>query len=268
MAATAFAEPKGTMPVLQFCTPKQLQVDPAYQRDLDDSSRALIGRIARSWDWGLFQPLVVARRGDGRMFVVDGQHRLEAAKLRGDISQLPAVIFHPADAADEAAVFVELNQSRRPLTAYALYKAALAAGDQHAIALDGIMREARLAFTGAADLRAAKPGRLNNVHTVRKWHQKHGDAATRRVLKAVGHVFGDQVITIGALLFAGVGAIEIEYGDKVSGHLVAMVLDQTQEAWLAQVRRRAAADATGNQAAAIAVFREAYAEAVAEAEAD
>jgi hypothetical protein len=268
MAAAQFAPQKGTMPVLQFCTPAQLKVDPSYQRELDRDSRKLIGRIAKGWDWNLFQPLVVARRHDGTMYVVDGQHRLEAARLRGDVQQLPAVIFYPADPTDEASVFVELNAQRRPLTAYALFNAALAAGDEQALSLDGIMRGAGLGFTGNADLRTAKPGKLNNVHTIRKWHARHGDTATRFVLSAIGRVYGRQTITIASLLFAGIGAVVLEQGEHISGHLLADVLDRTQEEWLADFRRRAADEAIGNQAAAMAVLRAAYAEARAEVEAE
>ena len=58
-----FAAPRGTLPVLQYCTPAQLQVDHAYQRDLDGASLKLVDRIARAWDWSLCQPLVVASTG-------------------------------------------------------------------------------------------------------------------------------------------------------------------------------------------------------------
>jgi hypothetical protein len=55
--------PLGTLPVLQYCAPGQLLIDEAYQRGLDmPASQALIRRIAVHWDWGLCQPLFVARR--------------------------------------------------------------------------------------------------------------------------------------------------------------------------------------------------------------
>lgn len=125
----AYAAKKGSLPVLQYCTPSQLAIDPTYQRDLDRNSLRMIDRIAREWDWGLCQPLVVASRPGGSYYVIDGQHRLEAARLRGDIEQLPCVILYPGDPADEAATFVKLNQERRPLTAFALWNGALCAGD-------------------------------------------------------------------------------------------------------------------------------------------
>jgi ParB-like chromosome segregation protein Spo0J len=48
--------------------------------------------------------------------VVDGQHRLAAATLRGDIAHLPCVITSLMPTlGDEAAAFVALNQNRKPL---------------------------------------------------------------------------------------------------------------------------------------------------------
>jgi hypothetical protein len=52
------------------------------------ASQALIRQIARHWDWDLCLPLVVSRRADGSLYVIDGQHRLAAARIRGDIDHL------------------------------------------------------------------------------------------------------------------------------------------------------------------------------------
>ncbi len=268
MPAADLAPARGTMPVLQFMLTDQLAVDAAYQRELDAQSRKLIGRIAAAWDWNLYQPLVVARRADGTLFVVDGQHRLEAARARGDITQLPCVVVQPSSRAEEAAMFVELNERRRPLTAYALYNGAIAAGDATARALAEILAGAGLSFTGAADTANLKPGQLNNVGTVRRWHGIHGDARARAALGAIGTAFRGQVITIGGLLFMGTASTVAELGEKLSGHLLADVLARPQDEWLADFRRHAADHNVGTQKAAIAVIGAAYGEAWAEAMAD
>ena len=255
----AFAAPRGTLPVLQYCTPAQLQVDPAYQRDLDATSLRLIDRIAHAWDWSLCQPLVIARRPDGALFVVDGQHRLEAARRRGDIAQLPCVIFSPADAREEATAFVNLNQLRRPLTAYALWKGALVAGDAQALVLDGLLRAAGLGFAGSKNASVIPPGTLNNVGSVRSWHARHGDRRTRIVLLAIALAYPGQVLRAGALLFWGVGGLVLDQAGAFSADRLAATLTRSQEDWLTAFRHRAAADATGLQAAAVATLADAYA---------
>ena len=93
MSAAGFPPPAGQLPVLQYCMPAQLAVDAAYQRSIEtQESQRLIARIARGWDWRLCQPLVVSLRADRQLYVVDGQHRLEAARLRGDIPHLLTVM--------------------------------------------------------------------------------------------------------------------------------------------------------------------------------
>ena len=137
--------PLGMMPALQYAPPSILQVDQSYQRSLENkSSQTLIRKIAQYWNWDLCQPLVVARRHGGSLFVIDGQHRLEAAKLRGDIQQLPCVIVEYASSADEAASFVHLNQQRRPLSTVDVFKAAVASLDPEAVALSDAMADAGL----------------------------------------------------------------------------------------------------------------------------
>ncbi len=262
------APQRGTLPVLQYCTPDQLDVDPAYQRQLDGRSHQLVNRIAAGWDWNLFQPLVVARRPDGRLYVVDGQHRLAAARQRGDVQQLPCVIFASTEPAQEADVFVKLNQERRPLSPYALYNAALATGEPAVLALDEIMRSTGWRFAGGADSRALKPGQFNIVGRVRRWHARYGDRATRVLLDAMARAFRGQVLQQPGYFFVAIGAVVAERGEKLSAHLLVDVLTRTQDEWLADFRRRAAADNTGIELAAIATVRDAYAEAIGEAEAD
>ena len=262
------APQRGTLPVLQYCTPDQLGVDPLYQRDLDARSRQLINRIAGSWDWNLFQPLVVARRDDGRLFVVDGQHRLAAARLRRDVMQLPCVIFASAAPAEEADVFVKLNQERRPLSAYALYNAALATGDEAAIALDTILRQTGWSFVGGADTKALQPGQLNIVGRVRRWHGRNGDKRLRTVLDVLARAFRGQALQHPGFLFAAIAALITEHGEDLSSHLLVDILARPQEEWHAEFHQRAARDGTGIEAAAVATIVAAYAEAISDDDED
>lgn len=268
MGAVDIAPAKGSLPVLQYCQPGQLAVDPTYQRELDGRSRQLILRIVKGWDWNLFQPLVVARRQDGALFVVDGQHRLEAARQRGDIQQLPCVIFQSAGEGDEAGIFVALNQERRPLTPFALWKGAIASGDEQALALQALLDQVGLRFAGSADTEKLKPGEVNQVGRIRRWHARNGDAATRRALHALARVVKGQGPRNAGMMFAAICAVVLEHGEALNGHLFADLLDRTAKEWNEDFHRRAAQDGIGTEAAAVAVIRDAYVEAVAEVAGD
>lgn len=204
-----FKAAKGRMPTLQFCRPSELRIDPAYQRDVSNgASQTLIRRIAENWNWDLCQPLVVARRVDltERLFVIDGQHRLEAARVRGDIDQLPCVIVSYGSAADEAANFVALNQVRRPLSGLDLFKAAIASGDEEACAIMAAMEAAGLSLAPHINWISWKPGMVSQVGAVRQAWRKHGPAATSEALQVLATAWAGKVLAYAGTVFPGLAA--------------------------------------------------------------
>ncbi len=200
--------PLGMLPALQYLLPQQLEVDPTYQRSMEEgASQSLIRKIAMFWNWDLCQPLVVARRDDGRLFVIDGQHRLEAAKLRGDIAQLPAVVVQYASAADEAASFVHLNQQRRPLSKLDVFKAAVASGDAEACAISKAMAEAGLSVANTTNWMCWKPGQLSNVGGIERAWRGHGAWATSTALRVLAQAWAGGVLQYAGSMFPGIAAV-------------------------------------------------------------
>lgn len=200
----------GRMPTLQFCRPAELRIDPSYQRDVSNgSSQALIRKIAQHWNWDLCQPLVVARRTDfvDRLFVIDGQHRLEAARLRGDVDQLPCVIVNYANAEDEAASFVHLNQQRRPLTALELFRAAVASNDTQAAGIVQAMTESGLSLAPHGNFISWKPGMVANIGGIERAWKVHGETSSRAGMRALAEAFGGQVLRYAGSIFPGIVAV-------------------------------------------------------------
>jgi hypothetical protein len=230
--------PVGTMPVLQYCTPDQLLIDEGYQRTLlTGPSQTLIRRIAQFWDWGLCQPLMVARRQDGELYVVDGQHRLEAARLRGDIFQLPCVVAAYASAADEAASFVALNQQRRPLSALDLFKAALAAGDTEAVAVRQAITDAGLILSNHMNTVLMKPGAVCNIGGILRCYRRNGETVARAALAVLAQSYPNQVLRYAGTMFPGIVAVvadEVRLRSapaEIIETIAAIVRGRTQEEW-------------------------------------
>src|SRR4051794_31726791 len=73
---------------LIYLPKESLQVDPTYQRPLNDRKRL---RIASAFNWAAFGVLICARRPDGTIWVIDGQHRLSAAMSRSDVRDVPVI---------------------------------------------------------------------------------------------------------------------------------------------------------------------------------
>lgn len=159
----------GLRPSLENHRIGDLNVDPAYQRSIEGGqSKSLIRKIAMFWDWALFHPLSVARRADGSLWVIDGQHRLAAARLRRDLYDLPCVVGPSRSLADEAASFVAMNIQRRAMTKLDLFKAAVAGENA--------------------------------------W-RRHGAPVTRTALRALGEALGGQVLRYAGTIFPGIAAV-------------------------------------------------------------
>lgn len=258
--------PLGRMPVLQFLRPCELQIDPAYQRSLETStSQTLVRRIAQFWNWDLCQPLVVARRGAGGLYVIDGQHRLAAANLRGDIGQLPGVVVEYTNAADEAASFVHLNQQRRPLTKLDLFKAAVASEDGEAKAILHAIEAAGLSVAPHSNHTAWKPGMISNIGGVENAWRAHGSAPTREALGTLAEAFAGQVLRYAGTIFPGVVAVAADEMQQRGfaerrAKLVALLGSRDQTKWRGAIMRARTDDPNLKFAQASAkVVREAWA---------
>jgi hypothetical protein len=269
--------PLGRMPVLQFLLPGELQVDPAYQRSIDNgSSQALIRSIAQHWNWDLCQPLVIARRqvasgsdGAGQhelLFVIDGQHRLAAAKLRGDIAQLPCVVVDLARPEDEAASFVHLNARRRPLAPIDLFKAAVASGDAESVSIASAMAESGLVLAPHLTSAAWKPGMTGNIPGIQAAWRREGPAVTSRALVALAQGFEGEVLHYAGTIFPGIVAVCADEmqdnrrftGDRFEKFVIALAV--RGQVGLRQAILRASADDPdlSRQRAALTVLRQVW----------
>lgn len=100
--------------------------DERYQRRLSDASRSRIAAMMRDFSWPRFGAIVVAKSDQG-LSVVDGQHRLVAARLLG-ITEVPAVMCN-ADLLDQARDFVGINTTRTSVASIDKFRARVAAED-------------------------------------------------------------------------------------------------------------------------------------------
>lgn len=229
-------------PSLEFRPIADLQIDDSYQRSIDiGASQSLVKRIAREWDWGLCQPLNVARREDGALYVIDGQHRLAAARARGDIYDLPCVVVATRSPDEEAAAFVALNQQRRPLTKLDLFKAALAAGDDGALVIQRAVTDAGLTIAATTNYDSWKPMQIANVGGLMICLRQYGEAVLRQSCKVSGRAFQGQVLRYFGTIFPGIAASVAAMGKPAPADdialLVAVMGGGSQTDWRDDVNR-------------------------------
>lgn len=239
--------PLGRMPVLQFVPPAELQVDASYQRSIEGAdSQGLIRKIAQHWNWDICQPLVVSRRSwmDGALFVIDGQHRLSAARLRKDIAQLPCVVLDYASAADEAANFVHLNRQRRQLSKLDLFKAAVASEDPEACAILEAIEGSGLSVAPHLTSVAWKPGMVGNIGGIERAWRRQGAGVTKTALAVLAQAFKGQVLQYAGTLFPGVVALCMAArGDHVpDAELAEWLGSRSQKDWRGAMMEARVAD--------------------------
>jgi hypothetical protein len=103
-----------------------LKIDHSYQRAEVSKPNTLA--LARAFNWVAFNSLVVMERANGDKYVVDGQQRLLAARHRGDIKDVPCVLFKSDGRDHEAVAFISLNIRRSHVPAVAKFRASVSAG--------------------------------------------------------------------------------------------------------------------------------------------
>lgn len=113
----------------------QLRLDARYQRELRESS---VAEIVGNFHPEQFLPITVGMRADSSLHIVDGQHRVAAARRMG-WAQVPCMVFESDGFEHEALVFERLQTNRAPLTVGQRWKARVARGEPKATAITEIV---------------------------------------------------------------------------------------------------------------------------------
>jgi len=115
-----------------------LQCDNKYQRDHTPAKARMIAKL---FDRRAFMRLLVSRRQDGGLWIIDGGNRHSAAMLRPEIKSVPCEIQEGLTIKQEAAIYKLVNRFRKPMGGLDLWKAMLAAGDEAAVRAEKICRD-------------------------------------------------------------------------------------------------------------------------------
>lgn len=182
MTEPAFRDP-GEVPVIDWLDKALIDIDPTYQRGLDE---ARVQKIVDWFAWDSFGAIVVAPAEDGRYHAIDGQHRLEAAKRHPMVNQLPAVIITGRGTVAEAETFVNVNGARKNVSPLEMHWAQLAAGDPEAETVKQVCERAGvklLRYPGSNG--KYKTGETVAIAAIRTLIDKRGAMRARQVLEAL-----------------------------------------------------------------------------------
>lgn len=209
-SAKRWPKAKGMPPSIENRNPEELNVDDGYQRSTDTGpSQGLIKKIATNWDWRMCMPLVVSKRDDGSLWVIDGQHRLAAAKLRGDISFLPCCVGVYGGVADEAAMFVAMNRQRRAMNRLDDFHAAIASGDSEAEQIAKLITDAGFTVSRKTGSQSWVAGEVAFTSAIAKVLRKHGPTVCALALTTMAEAFPGEVLNAGASMFTALTKLAI-----------------------------------------------------------
>lgn len=144
--------------------------------------------MVKNVDRAMIDPILVSMREDGTYWCIDGHHRLEAARQRGETT-IKCRIVYGLTIEEEAELFVKMAKGRSEITAYDTYRADLAAKDPNALAVRDML--AAFGFRFVDTTRRVKTMRddrlypIAAVSTVRDIYRQDDGKTLERVLDVV-----------------------------------------------------------------------------------
>lgn len=200
-----YLPPAGSLPSIEWIHLNKLSIDSAYQRSTDNqTSRRLIAGIAARFDWRLCTPLVVSRRADDTLTIIDGQHRWMAVCRRDDIPQLPCCVFRYASIEEEARMFIVANRARKPINRLDDYYAALAAADEDALEIRDLVASAGLKIARTTAATAWRAGEIAFTSSIATAIRRCGPTITLAALTNMAEAFPNQKLAHGGAIFGGI----------------------------------------------------------------
>lgn len=198
----------------------RLVIDDAYQRTVKPN---WVRYISRNFDPSLFGKPLVAVRSDGTYAVIDGQHRIEAVRMRFEGRSIKVLcdVSPSGTVADEAKQFRGRNIETRHPSAGERFKARLAEREPGALEIDSIVRrngfelqlysgvqvEGRFQCVAAIEKLAA-PGRVGLKQGT---FASSGPALLEKVLGVVRDAWGGSTDGVGSVTLLGIGTFINRY---------------------------------------------------------
>lgn len=166
---------------LEWVPINDMHVSPLAQRDLRPARAA---QIAANLDIEQIGAPTVNER-DGKFYVIDGQHRVEALRLIGWADQsIQCWTYAGLTAEEEAEIFLKLNDTLR-VDAFSKFRVGVQAGRPTECAIDRIVRDTGLRIAHG------KTGAVSAVAALQTVYKGSGPEALARSLRIIRDTYGD-----------------------------------------------------------------------------
>lgn len=184
------------------------------------------------FDWRLCAPLVVSKRSNETLVIIDGQHRWLAASQRDDIPYLPCCVFVYGDTQEEARMFIVANRARKPMSRLDDLSAAIAAQDEDALELQQVVLSAGLRIARNTASTAWEAGEVAFTSSIASAIRRHGASLASNALTNIAEAFPDQKLNHGGAIFGGL--VQIMSDETIAydaDRLIAALQTRTTDEW-------------------------------------
>lgn len=217
-----FESDAGPLPELAWLPVSHLIIDPSYQRTLESRrSQKLIRNLVKEFKWAAFQAILAVKAGTGTWVVIDGQHRVEAARRRG-FAHVPAVVVEAASVEEQALAFIKTNLDRVAINQFQLHHARIAAKDPLAAKIGRLCTEANLSIPRyPLPATKLKPGQTLAIGTLGHLVQNFTMATAVIIARSVADAYRDDPGMLRAQIFRSAAVVIIHHETETDRKLCA-----------------------------------------------
>jgi hypothetical protein len=214
-----------------------LLVDPQAQRSLNEKrAQGYADNLVRE----ALGSLIVSKRADGTVYIVDGMHRRRVCQLVG-IEKIACEVHHGLDRQQEAVLFLIKNRESAKPDAFDEYKVGLTAGLPLFVDTEAVLRERGLAMgTGTST------NTVGAVAGVLRITETFGHEVLARTLDVAEAAWGRTSSTWDGMLLGGLAMFLGKHGEIVNDDQLAKKLGREglAQLWIARVITMASAGGT------------------------
>jgi hypothetical protein len=179
-------------PTLEWIPVEQFIVDDRYQRKVSSKrSQDHILEIATDFHWEFFGSVTASREPDNKHKLIDGHHRVEAAKLAGK-PKVPTVLLRQLTVEAQAEACVKHNEKRINFDAFAMHHTKLTRGDAEAHALQNLADTFHLTVPSAKPGKTSKPGTVSCLGWMTKMMRQYDPPIVYDAVGAVSDAYYHQ----------------------------------------------------------------------------
>jgi hypothetical protein len=230
----------------------ELHIDPAMQR-----------RLNRHWveaHVALFDPeklgrIVVSRRADGKLYIVDGQHRVELLRAIGYGDQdIEAELFEGLTRQGEADLFLARND-RIAVKTFDKFRLRIEAGDPAAVGVANVLKGLGLSLSSSREVGTVTAvAALEFVYTgARITSDVLGPAVLKTTLEIILKAWGRDAKNFEGAIISGLGIVVLRFGTVIDlGTLIDKLSKTPGPNWLQGRAKAMAAVVRGKAANAMA----------------